>query len=112
MVLFDKDIKELKKFMIKIRNLASDCDDLELCIIFDRLIYVIERYQDYHDWDYHDKHERKAYSFMMRFAERLRDKDIAHAPEFSLFENEFLSLLDDYPSLQHRFIERIRGDKN
>ena len=113
MILFDNDINDIKFIAHGIKAQALINHDTDMALFADKILYLAERYQDmYYDHKWHDKHERKAYSFIMRFAERLRDKDISHGCKSAFFENEFLELLDDYPSLKQRFKERLRGDKH
>ncbi len=110
MILLEKDINEVKITLNKLKILAVQCCDYETCEFVEKLIYIVERYQD--DYDYCElttHHERQALSFMMRFADRLRDKNITSTCEFSLFENEFLELLDNYIALKHRFNEHLKN---
>lgn len=105
------DINDIKFIALLLKISALADHNVDIANFADKVIYLAERYQDNcHDNKWHDKHERKAYSFLMKFAERLRDKDISHGCKSAFFENEFLELLDDYPSLKQRFKERIRGD--
>ena len=113
MILFDSDLNDVKFIAHSIKSRALIEHDTNMALFADKILYLAERYQEHNDvYGIHDKYERKAYSFIMRFAERLRDKDIYHECEFSPFDfkNEFIELLDDYPALQQKFIERLRGD--
>lgn len=110
MILFDSDLNDVKFIAHSIKSRALIEHDTNMALFADKILYLAERYQEHNDvYGIHDKYERKAYSFIMRFAERLRDKDISHGCKSAFFENEFLELLDDYPALKHRFIERWRG---
>lgn len=111
MILFDSDLNDVKFIAHSIKSRALIEHDTNMALFADKILYLAERYQEHNDvYGIHDKYERKAYSFIMRFAERLRDKDISHGCKSAFFENEFLELLDDYPSLKHRFKERLRGE--
>lgn len=111
MILFEKDINEVKKLVhgIKVKAIINGDDD-DIKDFADKLMYIIERYQDNYDYfELTTHHERQALSFMMRFAEHIRDLKIHDS---GIFMREFFDLLDDYIALKNRMRDVIkRGDK-
>lgn len=109
MILYEKDINEVKHIVYGLKAKAIINDDRDTKEFADKLIYIIERYQDNYDYfELTTHHERQALSFMMRFTERTRDLKIHQANNFMM---EFFDLLDDYIALKNRVHDVMkRGD--
>lgn len=100
MILFEKDINEVKKTVIGLKVKSIINNDTDTKEFADKLLYIIERYQDNYDYfELTTHHERQALSFMMRFAEHIRDLKIYDS---GIFMREFFDLLDDYIALKNR----------
>lgn len=110
MILLEKDIDDVKTIVYGLKAKAIINNDRETKEFADKLLYIIERYQDNYDYfELTTHHERQALSFMMRFIERIRDLKIYQS---DIFMREFFNLLDDYISLKNRIDDKMRrGDK-
>ena len=110
MILFEKDINEVKHIVYGLRVKAIINDDRETKEFADKLLYIIERYQDNYDYfELTTHHERQALSFMMRFAEHIRDLKISDS---GIFMRDFFDLLNDYIALKNRMRDIIkRGEE-
>lgn len=110
MILFEKDIKEVKGLVHALKVKAIINDDQEIKDFTDKLLYIIERYQDNYDYfELTTHHERQALSFMMRFTERRRDLKIHQS---DIFMREFFTLLDNYIALKNRVDDVMRRGDN
>ncbi len=108
MILFNKDINNIRYLVNEMKKRALiDCN-LEVVTFCEQVLYLANYYQDEHEDDYHDKHERKAYSFLMRFAEEIGITKTYRNP--AEFHRRFFEQLSCYKSLERRFDEKLRGD--
>lgn len=100
MILYEEDINEVKKTVHGLRLKAGFNGDRYTKEFADKLLYIIERYQDNYDYfELTTHHERQALSFIMRLAERTSDLKIHQGDIFMI---EFFNLLDDYIALKNR----------
>ena len=106
MILFNEDINEVKNIVRGLQLKAIINNDRETKEFSDKLLYIIERYQDNYDYfELTTHHERQALSFMMRYTERIRDLKISDS---GIFMREFFDLLNDYIALKNRMMDIMK----
>lgn len=113
MVLFEKDYKEIEKMLRAIKHRAIFDNRQDIIEFIDKLLHMCElvKYYDLTSIHYFsDHHLRQSASFLMNLAD-VYGSDKHQMPEY--FEDEFFEILDRYPAIRNRFMERMKkaGDE-
>lgn len=115
MILFEKDYKEIENTLkvLRSRAILDKYDRHDSIKFIDKLLHMCElvKYNDLASIHYFsDHHLRQSASFLMNLAD-VYGSDKHQMPEY--FEEEFFDLLDRYPAIRNRFMERMKkaGDK-
>ena len=108
MILWEKDYKEIEKTLRVLKSRAIIENRYVSIEFIDKLLYMCEQIKYYEIATTHyfsDHHLRQSASFLMNLAD-VYGSDKHQMPEY--FEDEFFEILDRYPAIINRFMERMK----